>query len=99
MSSMMLNCGAAVSGPSDVCARCCPEQSPLSGSRLSGRHSALPVLAWESRTPAGSAAGRMAQHCGLCPTPAVRSEEHTSELQSRFDLVCRLLLDKKKVKL
>src|SRR5699024_11350974 len=25
-----------------------------------------------------------------------RSEEHTSELQSRFDIVCRLLLDKKK---
>src|SRR5699024_11955725 len=34
------------------------------------------------------------------PTPTVppthRSEEHTSELQSRFDLVCRLLLEKKK---
>src|SRR5699024_6237577 len=27
---------------------------------------------------------------------ASRSEEHTSELQSRFDLVCRLLLEKKK---
>src|SRR5699024_12085573 len=27
---------------------------------------------------------------------ATRSEEHTSELQSRFDLVCRLLLEKKK---
>src|SRR5699024_11949347 len=26
---------------------------------------------------------------------AIRSEEHTSELQSRFDLVCRLLLEKK----
>src|SRR5699024_12219939 len=26
-----------------------------------------------------------------------RSEEHTSELQSRFDLVCRLLLEKKKL--
>src|SRR5207249_10391693 len=29
-------------------------------------------------------------------TPPIRSEEHTSELQSRFDLVCRLLLEKKK---
>src|SRR5699024_12071038 len=29
-------------------------------------------------------------------SPAPRSEEHTSELQSRFDLVCRLLLEKKK---
>src|SRR5690349_24010078 len=28
--------------------------------------------------------------------PVVRSEEHTSELQSRRDLVCRLLLEKKK---
>src|SRR5699024_12238347 len=28
-----------------------------------------------------------------------RSEEHTSELQSRFDLVCRLLLEKKKNKI
>src|SRR5699024_11837018 len=34
-----------------------------------------------------------------CSSPAgptrQRSEEHTSELQSRFDLVCRLLLEKK----
>src|SRR2546421_5660905 len=29
---------------------------------------------------------------------ATRSEEHTSELQSRSDLVCRLLLEKKKKK-
>src|SRR5690349_24168585 len=34
--------------------------------------------------------------CGA-PVPAqARSEEHTSELQSRRDLVCRLLLEKKK---
>src|SRR5206468_5960817 len=36
-----------------------------------------------------------------CPCRAfqpVRSEEHTSELQSRSDLVCRLLLEKKKKK-
>src|SRR5699024_971505 len=31
-----------------------------------------------------------------CTTIVHRSEEHTSELQSRFDLVCRLLLEKKK---
>src|SRR5699024_12381280 len=30
------------------------------------------------------------------PVGGFRSEEHTSELQSRFDLVCRLLLEKKK---
>src|SRR5207249_7390459 len=32
---------------------------------------------------------------GLERLKEVRSEEHTSELQSRFDLVCRLLLEKK----
>src|SRR5438309_6352043 len=30
------------------------------------------------------------------PADATRSEEHTSELQSQFHLVCRLLLEKKK---
>src|SRR5260221_6104499 len=30
---------------------------------------------------------------------AIRSEEHTSELQSHSDLVCRLLLEKKKKKI
>src|SRR5690606_40115061 len=40
--------------------------------------------------------------CGLDPSPLPveyhvdRSEEHTSELQSRENLVCRLLLEKKK---
>src|SRR5260221_9338525 len=32
----------------------------------------------------------------LMPEDAKRSEEHTSELQSHSDLVCRLLLEKKK---
>src|SRR2546422_7773346 len=31
-----------------------------------------------------------------CPDHLARSEEHTSELQSRLHLVCRLLLEKKK---
>src|SRR5439155_13037577 len=35
----------------------------------------------------------------LSPFVALRSEEHTSELQSRGHLVCRLLLEKKKIKL
>src|SRR5699024_12505982 len=35
---------------------------------------------------------------GLDCAGGSRSEEHTSELQSRFDLVCRLLLEKKKKK-
>src|SRR5690554_7786338 len=32
----------------------------------------------------------------ISPVPSTRSEEHTSELQSRPHLVCRLLLEKKK---
>src|SRR5690606_42003273 len=46
---------------------------------------------------------RHQQRKGLVPLPrqrrhvdAMRSEEHTSELQSRENLVCRLLLEKKK---
>src|SRR5699024_11455833 len=35
----------------------------------------------------------LSAHCDADASP--RSEEHTSELQSRFDLVCRLLLEKK----
>src|SRR5699024_3166955 len=44
--------------------------------------------------------GIMKEHldrvCEICRKYDFRSEEHTSELQSRFDLVCRLLLEKKK---
>src|SRR5260221_7593445 len=35
-------------------------------------------------------------HAAILAQPAGRSEEHTSELQSHSDLVCRLLLEKKK---
>src|SRR5260370_6515284 len=40
------------------------------------------------------------QHGAMVPTRvayALRSEEHTSELQSHLNLVCRLLLEKKKL--
>src|SRR2546422_1930677 len=42
--------------------------------------------------------GRLNSPWGLALAPADRSEEHTSELQSRLHLVCRLLLEKKKKK-
>src|SRR5438874_3826605 len=38
------------------------------------------------------------ENAGVFTFPLGRSEEHTSELQSRRDLVCRLLLEKKKKK-
>src|SRR5207247_10824476 len=47
-----------------------------------------------SRRPRWSAT----QTPGSRASCALRSEEHTSELQSRVDLVCRLLLEKKKKK-
>src|SRR2546429_5822443 len=42
------------------------------------------------------AGGRVAAVVGVPGDRNVRSEEHTSELQSRLHLVCRLLLEKKK---
>src|SRR5260221_10588934 len=55
---------------------------------------------FRSRTDAGCCAGAAQYAPGPvaganCAAPA-RSEEHTSELQSHSDLVCRLLLEKKK---
>src|SRR5438105_10721208 len=63
------------------------------------------------RNPSGRASrsGRMSRSRRIKPAAAPsamidkrsrvrRSEEHTSELQSRVDLVCRLLLEKKKKK-
>src|SRR5438105_7449967 len=47
----------------------------------------------DSVQPAGRIDARINAACRL---NGVRSEEHTSELQSRVDLVCRLLLEKKK---
>src|SRR6267378_8021720 len=52
-------------------------------------HDALPISSVPPRTCAWLCAGSMAK-------APKRSEEHTSELQSRRDLVCRLLLEKKK---
>src|SRR5690625_6124949 len=54
----------------------------------------LGQLHWRRREPA-AAAGCYRQSLELAY--AIRSEEHASELQSRGHLVCRLLLEKKKV--
>src|SRR5205809_3067954 len=74
-------------------------------------HDALPICRGRGRPPGGAAAparsapGRGRAAGGLPeklpgPRPRYRrrSEEHTSELQSRLHLVCRLLLEKKKQK-
>src|SRR5207249_10473875 len=51
---------------------------------------------WKTRTPISN--GFRCPRSGRRTDGRSRSEEHTSELQSRFDLVCRLLLEKKKKK-
>src|SRR5699024_11590164 len=63
-----------------------PSQRLEGGTGLSGVHRTCPVR-------------QRLQVCQRSASPIKernRSEEHTSELQSRFDLVCRLLLEKKK---
>src|SRR2546422_6142166 len=65
---------------------------------------ALPISLDRDRRRRRAAIGRLRRVAG-CPEPlgravhgraGARSEEHTSELQSRLHLVCRLLLEKKK---
>src|SRR5260221_10583454 len=55
----------------------------------------ISVLKAETRTPEFLGMNP----AGQVPVVRFRSEEHTSELQSHSDLVCRLLLEKKKLKL
>src|SRR5260221_4237333 len=63
-------------------------------------HDALPISGTELE-PASRALGLKAfseifADPAYLPNGRLRSEEHTSELQSHSDLVCRLLLEKKK---
>src|SRR6266513_6433349 len=59
-------------------------------------HDALPIWTSTSQSRA-SRSSIVSRRTTIRAFPSRRSEEHTSELQSRFDLVCRLLLEKKKV--
>src|SRR5438132_5705296 len=64
-------------------------------------HDALPILSGPRRAPTGAQRPSRPAPGARCATAATagsrgrRSEEHTSELQSHSDLVCRLLLEKK----
>src|SRR2546430_5426000 len=58
------------------------------------------MAGWQRRPPVGSG-GRQLEHrlvAWRLAQQRARSEEHTSELQSQSNLVCRLLLEKKKNK-
>src|SRR2546422_1985943 len=65
-------------------------------------HDALPISRARaprivSRTSFSKCASSPARICRPKGALSSRSEEHTSELQSRLHLVCRLLLEKKKI--
>src|SRR5689334_24613463 len=70
-----------------------------------GGDSSLYFLGWRPRGPIAVSAASMtlfsclglgaATGAGNAVVSTARSEEHTSELQSQFQLVCRLLLEKK----
>src|SRR3712207_8546538 len=61
-------------------------------------HDALPIYGGQTVVRSGGLLSDLraaARHAEPAPVPRPRSEEHTSELQSRQYLVCRLLLEKK----
>src|SRR3712207_8493467 len=66
------------------------------GLRLLGAHRRVPCRAAADRITPRPAPQRPPQFAGFRRSIRGRSEEHTSELQSRQYLVCRLLLEKKK---
>src|SRR5207249_8581402 len=77
-----------------------PISRPRRGGALEGGARSLPRRERDHHARHQAAALRCGRRCGdearATGTGDARSEEHTSELQSRFDLVCRLLLEKKK---
>src|SRR5699024_11579881 len=90
------------------CARQCgvarhwERTTPAAGSMWVARQ-AWPVRVSTQRWCRAARSGAVAigvalQNGAAAALRGFRSEEHTSELQSRFDLVCRLLLEKKKEK-
>src|SRR6266536_6489500 len=58
-------------------------------------HDALPIGEVEA-VDREQCHDQVVEGSAVAQLPFARSEEHTSELQSRVDLVCRLLLEKKK---
>src|SRR5438132_8160868 len=63
------------------------------------RKCAYSSTGWAIADGSVTVGGWMTNVCSSSSTHRPRSEEHTSELQSHSDLVCRLLLEKKKKQL
>src|SRR5215216_6851640 len=62
-------------------------------------HDALPISALAPGAAPAHARAVRGRRAAVLLAPTLRSEEHTSELQSPDHLVCRLLLEKKKKKI
>src|SRR5438132_10446098 len=76
------------------------ERNGAGGPRVHLQHVDEPVLDGVLDVDEADHAERFRERLGVAPhlLHLARSEEHTSELQSHSDLVCRLLLEKKKRK-
>src|SRR5690348_7757612 len=72
-----------------------PNRIPINAAAVSPTAAAHVATIAASRTRSSTAAN-IATMSHVAPVTRVRSEEHTSELQSPVQLVCRLLLEKKK---
>src|SRR5690554_7623655 len=70
-------------------------RSALVGAKTAGNFKTVRVLP-SSKVSSFNEFEKTAKNRRSNPTDVSRSEEHTSELQSRPHLVCRLLLEKKK---
>src|SRR2546430_12645021 len=67
-----------------------------SPARLSSRHSVSATCSRNCERVASACTSWFFTSCAESGCSTARSEEHTSELQSQSNLVCRLLLEKKK---
>src|SRR5688572_32213780 len=94
----------AIAAPASGCRRsACPWRRTLDGITemlrlarpIDWRVRSDRICRYRRPQPIANAAA-IAGNQSLNVTPAARSEEHTSELQSQSNLVCRLLLEKKK---
>src|SRR5207302_3626656 len=74
------------------------ERTPWTELRLEAVRSLVDPQPGERVLDLGCAAGAISHFLTCLGCETIRSEEHTSELQSRENLVCRLLLEKKKNK-
>src|SRR5260221_10811562 len=105
-SSSTTSGASRTSGRPGMRARTMPASTSRIAAGIFRRFAASPTAAittssstriWIVRIMAGTLSGvRQVEYQHLRVARTVRSEEHTSELQSHSDLVCRLLLEKKK---